>query len=111
MASYEVEFGQIIEHRDAETHDLLEVTVDIFVQQPTGVTEPGTGDYNVTFTIDGATATFQSLAGQGPVTQSGLVAVKAAATELQELQDVYTVEDPFGTLADTEYTVVSRTPT
>ena len=83
------------------------MTVDSFLQQQRGGTEPDTSDSEVTVPTDEGTATFETLEGPGPVTQSGLLAVKAPAAKLQ---DVYTVEKPLQALEAADYTVVNRSP-
>ncbi len=111
MAEYEVELGRITEHRDAKTQELFEVTVDIYVQAATpggAVGDLDSADHDVTFDIDDGRATLRAIEAEPAFTDLALVALTAAANEVDDLQDVYEVVDPVAAAVDGEYTVVDR---
>lgn len=107
MADYEVELGQITENRDARTQELFEVTVDIYVQETaSGGSVSNRVDHQVTFQIDEGTATFASVTPDEDFSRLTLVAIRAAAEQLNVIQDSYEVHDPIAAVEQAEYTIV-----
>lgn len=108
MPKFEVELGQITESRDARSQELFEVTVDIYVQKATGSDSVSDSvDHEVTFVIEDEEAAFKSITGPSECCQLSLIAIKAAANELEALQENYTVNDPIATTNNVEYDVIN----
>jgi hypothetical protein len=111
MAAYEVDLGQVTERRDARTEAVFEATVDVSVQQApgddgVGVADLASADHEVTFDVQDGTATLDVVEAEPEVDKLGFVAARAAADELDDLQDEYEVEDPVAAVLECEYLVV-----
>lgn len=111
MSAYEVELGRIVENRDARTGEPFEVTVDIYVQEAADtVGDLASADHRVTFQITDGEARLESVSADPEFTDHALIAVKAAARELDAVQDDYEVPDPIAAADEAAYTVVDQQP-
>lgn len=114
MTDYELELGSITERRNVRAGRVDTVSVDVHVRRAEttrGVADPQSGDYVVTFDVGDERARFRDVrpvddtAAHGGVDDLALVAVRAAARELDGVQDDYAVESPLETIQHREYTV------
>lgn len=111
MSAYEVEFGQIVESRDARTDDPLEVTADVYVQEAADtVGDLASADHRVTFAVEDGEASLRSISADPEFTDHALIAAKAAARELDRLSDGYDVTDPVAAAAAASVRVVDQSP-
>jgi hypothetical protein len=111
MSAYEIELGQVVENRDARTGTPFEVTVDVYVQEAAeSLGDLASADHRVTFAVEGDEAHLRSVDADPEFSEHALVACKAAARELDRLQEEYRVRDPVATANDADYTVVDQAP-
>lgn len=113
MSTYEVELGALTESRNAETQELFAVEVEVHVRRThddRGVRGPQSGDYVVRFDIDGGVARFRDVEAEAAYGDLALVAIRAAARELDAVQDSYDVESPLAAMRDCDYTVHDQLP-
>ncbi|MFB6270414.1 MAG: hypothetical protein ABEH83_10745 [Halobacterium sp.] len=105
MAAYEVDLGQVTERRDARTENVFEATVDVYVQEAPGgdgVGDLASADHEVTFDVQDGTATLDAVDAEPAFDKLAFVAARAAAYELDDLQDEYDVEDPVAAVLENE---------
>jgi hypothetical protein len=109
MSEYEVELGTVTERRNVRMEELFRVTVDVYVQEAStddSVGDVNSADHEITFDIADGRATLRRVDADPEFTDLALVAIRAAAEEVDRLQDGYEVVDPIEAVREREYTLL-----